>query len=151
MNEAIGMIETVGYVGLIEASDAMCKAANVKRLAIFHHDPDHEDPFMERLEARDLTELRFPLVDRMQFPFGSIRNLRGVLFLDVGTAYGYFPKAARSQGWDAVGVEIAADLISDLEQACRERGLLNSDVPLTPTAPPCGDHRTNAHGRLHAD
>ena len=29
MNEAIGMIETVGYVGLIEASDAMCKAANV--------------------------------------------------------------------------------------------------------------------------
>lgn len=29
MNEAIGMIETIGYVGLIEASDAMCKAANV--------------------------------------------------------------------------------------------------------------------------
>jgi hypothetical protein len=22
----------------------------VKRLAIFHHDPDHEDPFMEALE-----------------------------------------------------------------------------------------------------
>ena len=29
----------------------LCRAANVKRLAIFHHDPDHEDPFMERLEA----------------------------------------------------------------------------------------------------
>lgn len=29
----------------------LCKAANVGRLAIFHHDPDHEDPFMEQLEA----------------------------------------------------------------------------------------------------
>ncbi len=29
MNEAIGLIETRGLVGLIEASDAMCKAANV--------------------------------------------------------------------------------------------------------------------------
>ena len=29
MNEAIGMIDTIGYVGLPEASDAMCKAANV--------------------------------------------------------------------------------------------------------------------------
>ncbi len=29
----------------------LCRAANVKRLAIFHHDPDHEDAFMERLEA----------------------------------------------------------------------------------------------------
>ena len=28
----------------------LCQAANVKRLAIFHHDPDHEDPFMEQLE-----------------------------------------------------------------------------------------------------
>ena len=28
--QAIGMIETKGYVGLIEASDAMCKAANVE-------------------------------------------------------------------------------------------------------------------------
>ena len=26
------------------------KAANVKTLAIFHHDPDHEDGFMEQLE-----------------------------------------------------------------------------------------------------
>ena len=35
--EALGMIETKGSVGLIEASDAMCKAANVtlvKRIEI---------------------------------------------------------------------------------------------------------------------
>jgi ethanolamine utilization protein EutM len=29
MNEALGMIETKGYVGSVEASDAMAKAANV--------------------------------------------------------------------------------------------------------------------------
>jgi ethanolamine utilization protein EutM len=29
MNEALGMIETRGYVGSVEASDAMVKAANV--------------------------------------------------------------------------------------------------------------------------
>ena len=29
MSDAIGMVETVGYTGLVEASDAMCKAANV--------------------------------------------------------------------------------------------------------------------------
>ncbi|TVR49744.1 MAG: BMC domain-containing protein [Puniceicoccaceae bacterium] len=37
MNEAIGLIETRGYVGLVEASDAMVKAANVslvKRIQI---------------------------------------------------------------------------------------------------------------------
>ncbi len=28
--KAIGMIETKGYVGLVEASDAMCKAADVE-------------------------------------------------------------------------------------------------------------------------
>jgi ethanolamine utilization protein EutM len=27
--DALGMIETKGFVGLVEASDAMCKAANV--------------------------------------------------------------------------------------------------------------------------
>ena len=32
MNEAIGLIETRGLVGLIEASDAMCKSANVELL-----------------------------------------------------------------------------------------------------------------------
>jgi ethanolamine utilization protein EutM len=30
MNEAIGLIETRGYTGLVEASDAMVKAANVE-------------------------------------------------------------------------------------------------------------------------
>lgn len=30
MNQAIGLIETKGLVGLVEASDAMCKAANVQ-------------------------------------------------------------------------------------------------------------------------
>ncbi len=30
--EALGMIETKGSVGMVEASDAMCKAANVKLL-----------------------------------------------------------------------------------------------------------------------
>lgn len=32
-------------------------------------------------------ELRFPLVDELRFPFGSIRSIRGVLFLDVGSAW----------------------------------------------------------------
>jgi len=30
MNDSIGMIETKGYIGSVEASDAMVKAANVK-------------------------------------------------------------------------------------------------------------------------
>jgi ethanolamine utilization protein EutM len=30
MNDAIGLLETKGYVGLVEASDAMVKAANVE-------------------------------------------------------------------------------------------------------------------------
>jgi microcompartment protein CcmL/EutN len=32
MTQALGFVETKGLVGLIEASDAMCKAANVKLL-----------------------------------------------------------------------------------------------------------------------
>ena len=32
MVEALGLIETKGLVGLVEASDAMCKAANVRLL-----------------------------------------------------------------------------------------------------------------------
>ncbi len=32
MNEAIGMIETRGLAGLVNASDAMCKAAKVELL-----------------------------------------------------------------------------------------------------------------------
>lgn len=30
---------------------SLCRAANVKRLAIFHHDPDHTDPVMDKIEA----------------------------------------------------------------------------------------------------
>ena len=30
----------------------LCTAANVKRLAIFHHDPDHEDAKMEEIECK---------------------------------------------------------------------------------------------------
>ena len=30
MTQALGLVETKGLVGLIEASDAMCKAANVR-------------------------------------------------------------------------------------------------------------------------
>lgn len=30
----------------------LCKMANAKMLAIFHHDPTHEDDFMERLELK---------------------------------------------------------------------------------------------------
>ena len=29
----------------------LCRSSNVKRLAIFHHDPDHDDKFMEAIEA----------------------------------------------------------------------------------------------------
>jgi len=36
MNEAIGLVETQGYVGLVEASDAMCKAANVELVKMIH-------------------------------------------------------------------------------------------------------------------
>lgn len=32
MSQALGLVETKGLVGLIEASDAMCKAANVELL-----------------------------------------------------------------------------------------------------------------------
>ena len=32
MSEAIGMVETVGLVGIVEAGDAMAKAANVQLL-----------------------------------------------------------------------------------------------------------------------
>jgi hypothetical protein len=32
-------------------------------------------------------ELRFPFVDELRFPFGPIRNIRGVVFLDAGTAW----------------------------------------------------------------
>jgi ethanolamine utilization protein EutM len=37
MSEAIGMIETKGYVGSVEASDAMVKAANVTLIKTGRH------------------------------------------------------------------------------------------------------------------
>ncbi len=42
----------------------LCRAANVRRLAIFHHDPDHDDRFMEELEADALTAWDGNLVSR---------------------------------------------------------------------------------------
>jgi ethanolamine utilization protein EutM len=30
MSEALGFVETMGFTGLVEATDAMCKAANVE-------------------------------------------------------------------------------------------------------------------------
>jgi phosphoribosyl 1,2-cyclic phosphodiesterase len=34
----------------------LCKAANVKQLAIFHHDPEHLDDFMDDIEAQAQKE-----------------------------------------------------------------------------------------------
>jgi len=34
----------------------LCRAAGAKKLAVFHHDPDHDDAFMERLEAEARAE-----------------------------------------------------------------------------------------------
>jgi ribonuclease BN (tRNA processing enzyme) len=36
----------------------LCRQASVKKLAIFHHDPSHEDPFMADVErqAREMWE-----------------------------------------------------------------------------------------------
>lgn len=33
----------------------LCRAANVKRLAIFHHEPIHDDEFMDRIEAEAMA------------------------------------------------------------------------------------------------
>jgi len=32
-------------------------------------------------------EMRYPLVDELAFPFGSIRNVRGLIFFDIGAAW----------------------------------------------------------------
>ncbi|GAB3450405.1 MBL fold metallo-hydrolase [Insolitispirillum peregrinum] len=42
----------------------LCRQANAKRLAIFHHDPDHDDQFMERLEEEARTLWSGALVAR---------------------------------------------------------------------------------------
>ncbi len=42
----------------------LCKAANAKQLAIFHHDPDHDDDFMRKLEAEARAEWSGAVVAR---------------------------------------------------------------------------------------
>lgn len=50
----------------------LCKAANAKRLALFHHDPSHEDAFMARLEdeARRAWDGAVVARDNMVMAFG---------------------------------------------------------------------------------
>ncbi len=42
----------------------LCRATDVKRLAIFHHDPDHEDRFMDGVEADARLEWEGSIVAR---------------------------------------------------------------------------------------
>jgi phosphoribosyl 1,2-cyclic phosphodiesterase len=42
----------------------IAKAANVRKLAIFHHDPDHDDKFMKRVEAQATKLLSSSFVAR---------------------------------------------------------------------------------------
>lgn len=44
----------------------LCKAANARQLAIFHHDPDHDDDFMHQLEADARAEWSGTIVAREQ-------------------------------------------------------------------------------------
>lgn len=46
----------------------LCRAANVRQLAIFHHDPDHEDAFMTEIEkkARDAWHGAFVARENMR-------------------------------------------------------------------------------------
>ena len=46
----------------------LCQAPNAKSLAIFHHDPDHEDDFMERIEesAREMWSGAFVARENMR-------------------------------------------------------------------------------------
>ena len=44
----------------------LCKMANVRQLAIFHHDPDHDDDFMNRLETEARSVWKGALVAREQ-------------------------------------------------------------------------------------
>ncbi|SOD96828.1 Phosphoribosyl 1,2-cyclic phosphodiesterase [Caenispirillum bisanense] len=51
----------------------LCREAAVKRLAIFHHDPDHDDTFMAELEdeARRTWEATFVAREGMQITVGA--------------------------------------------------------------------------------
>ena len=42
----------------------LCKMANVKQLAIFHHDPDHNDDFMRDVEQKAREQWEGALVSR---------------------------------------------------------------------------------------
>lgn len=42
----------------------LCRAANVRQLAIFHHEPDHDDAFMDRLAAEATAEWQGAIVAR---------------------------------------------------------------------------------------
>lgn len=46
----------------------LCQAANVKKLAIFHHDPEHTDEFMDRVaeEAREAWSGNFIARENME-------------------------------------------------------------------------------------
>lgn len=50
----------------------LCRAANVKKLAIFHHDPSHEDPIMATIEAEARATWEHAMVARegMQLELG---------------------------------------------------------------------------------
>jgi len=50
----------------------LCKMANVHRHAIFHHDPDHQDLYMDRLEeeARFAWEGNFISRENMRLRLG---------------------------------------------------------------------------------
>ncbi len=47
----------------------LCRAANVKRMGIFHHDPDHDDAFMDRLAEDAANEWDGAFVVREQMDF----------------------------------------------------------------------------------
>jgi phosphoribosyl 1,2-cyclic phosphodiesterase len=51
----------------------LCRAANVKRMAIFHHDPDHDDAFMANIEAQAAASWSGTFVARegMTVPVGA--------------------------------------------------------------------------------
>ena len=47
----------------------LCKAANVKRLGIFHHDPEHDDMFMDRIGSIAQREWTSAFVIRENMDF----------------------------------------------------------------------------------
>ena len=64
MQEALGMVETKGLVAMIEAADAMVKAANVTLVGY------------EKIGAGFVTSRSAPNVSRSKKMFGDIPNER---------------------------------------------------------------------------